>query len=488
MKTNLIHYRLAGAAGGLMLAAGQFWGPACVLQLAALVPLMVLVLKDRRIAPAMLAAFYMGIAYTLPQMVYLCMPVPVTVILLVWMTLLLTLLCLAIAYFLPRGVIIGSLAVGAVWYILDWINYTAVPIWGMAQSFARSWTACPFAIQFISITGISGVLFVVAALAGLTAYAIMRPSARRPVLITAGMILLTLTVTDTIIWLQRPTAALRVAAAGWVFDDRKSELNPNEPEGFETWFAAPARYAASQGARIFTTGEMGFYIAKHEWDRRIADFQTVARQNNLWLVVGYFNVTDDENRVFFMNPDGQIIHEYTKTYLTPYEPGKKGTGDLKTVTVDGLTIGAMICQDDNFSRLTRYYGKLKADLVLCPTADWWTIKNAHLQAVRARAIEGNYSIARGAACGISAVISPRGQLLGKHDHYRSGPGVVITDVPIRKSKTLFARFGNTPALIIATMLILAAITNKSLKSCLPGHRSGGQTPGCGTKITAQTEP
>ncbi len=486
MKMNLHRYRLAGVVGGLLLAAGQFWGPACLLQLVALVPLMLLVLKDRRIGPAALCGFYMGIAYTIPQMAYLRMPVPVTAILLIWMTLLLTLLCMAIAYFLPKHPIFGPLAVGAVWVILDWVNYTAIPIWGLAQSFARSWTAYPFVIQFISITGISGILLVIGTLSGLAAYIIVyvmqtkfilggivseRSSKRwknfsKPLLpaspgnsaarvvITIAIIVFVFMIINTIIWIEKPADTLKVAAAGWVFDDRTSELNPNEPDGFEAWFSAPARQAAALGARIFTTGEMGFYIAGHEWDERIAPFANIAKANNLWLIVGYFNVTDDQNRVFFMSPSGEIIHEYTKTYLTPLEPGRKGTGDLKTIEVGRLTIGAMICQDDNFSKLTRYYGNLKADIVLCPTADWWTIKNAHLQAVRARAIEGNYPIARGAACGISTIISPRGQILAKLDHYNSGPGFIITDVPVRKNKTLFARFGHGPGLGLCMFCVI----------------------------------
>ena len=461
MKSNLHRYRLAGAAGGLLLAAGQFWGPACLLQLVAVVPLMVFAIRDRRIGPAALCGFYMGIAYTIPQMIYLLMPVPVTAALLIWMTGLLTLLCMAIAYFLPKHPVLGPLAIGAVWYVLDWINFTAIPIWGMAQSFARSWTAYPFAIQFISITGISGVLFVIGTLAGLAAHAIIsRPDCVRPchpIIITIGFIVIVLVIVNTLIWIERPTDALKIAAAGWVFDDRSETTNPNDPDGFETLFAEPAQQAAAQGARIFTTGEMGFYIAEHEWTERIEQFATIAQANNLWLVVGYFNVTDDENRIFFMSPEGDIVHEYTKTHLTPFEPGQKGNGDLKTVEIDGLTIGAMICQDDNFSKLTRRYGNLKADIVLCPTADWWTIKNAHLQAVRARTIEGNYGIVRGAACGISAAISPRGQMLAKYDHYKSGPGFVISDIPVRKNKTIFSRFGHWPGLGIAVFIILVVM-------------------------------
>ena len=470
MKRGLNDYRLAGVVGGLFLAAGQFWGPACLLQIIALLPLMVLCLKDKRPRWAALAGLYMGIAYTIPQMVYLRMPVPVTAILLVWMTILLIALCMAIAVFLPRHPVLGPLAVGAAWYILDWVNYTAVPVWGMAQSFARSWTAYPFLIQFISITGISGVLFAIGILQGLWVHAIvmftklnrLSPSADAvepwgeylKIGIAEAFVILLLAGANTIIWFQKPAGSLKVAAAGWVFDDRSEGPNPNERAGFEKLFVGPAKEAAAQGARIFTTGEMGFYLARHEWDERIEEFVTVARANDLWLVVGYFHVTDDENRIFFMSPEGEIVHQYTKTYLTPYEPGKKGTGDLKTVEVDDLTIGGMVCHDDNVSKLTRRYGNLKADIVLCPTADWWTIKNAHLQAVRARAIECNYGIVRGAACGISAAISARGEVLTQHDHYRSGPGYVITDVPIYKNRTFFSRFGHWPSLIAAAACII----------------------------------
>jgi apolipoprotein N-acyltransferase len=454
MKQILNQYRLAGVGGGLLLAAGQFFGPLCVLQLMALIPLMVLVIRDRKIAWAALCGFYMGTAYTIPQMAYLLMPTLITAILWIWLTLLLVLLCIAIAYYLPKHPIGGPLAVGAVWVILDWVNFTAIPFWGMAQSFARSWTAYPVAIQFISITGISGVLFVIGTLSGLVVHAITSRSGSRPVIITAGSILLLLAIINTVIWNEETVDTLKVAAAGWVFDESTSELNPNEPEGFDEWFAAPARQAAAEGARIFTTGEQGFYIAKHEWDERIESFSNIAKENNLWLIVGYFNVTEFENRLFFMSPEGVIVHEYAKVNLIPGEPGQKGNGDLKTVEVDGLTIGAMVCQDDNLSRLTRHYGKLKADIAFSPTEDWTTVKIAHLQAVRARTIEGNYGIARGCVGGITAIISPRGEMLTKLDHYKSGSGFIIADVPIRKAKTLFARFGHWPGLIGCNLLLL----------------------------------
>lgn len=458
METALWRYRAAGAAGGLMLAAGQFWGPACVLQAAALAPILWLTFKDKHIGSAAIAGLYMGIFYTLPQMVYLLMPIPVTAALLVWTCILLTGLCTLSAVLIRRGGLCGALAIGAAWYLLDVLNVTAIPIWGLAQSFARSWTAYPAAIGFIEVTGISGVVFVLGAVQGVGIYASsVQQQHRCKALITMSVLLGLVIGADVIVQRRKPSGSLRIAVAGWVFDDRSAEIDPHKPEGFEQLFAEPARQAAATGAVLFTTGEMGFYIADHERAMWLERFSTVAQQTGMWLAVGYWNISADENRLFFMSPQGQIVHEYTKTYLTPYEQGQKGTGDLKTIEINGLTIGGMICQDDNFTPLTRRYGRLKSDVVLCPTADWWTIRVAHMQAVRARAIEGRYAIARGAANGISAIISPTGHILAEHDHYSNGPGWIAADVPILDGVTLFSRWGFRPGLIIAAAVLIAGL-------------------------------
>ena len=462
MGTTTWDYRAAGAVGGVMLATGQFWGPACLLQAAALGPVLWLTIKHKHIGNAAMAGLYMGIFYTLPQMVYLRMPVTVTVILLLWVCLLLTGLCAVTGWLLRTDDICSAVAVGAAWFLLDVINVSAVPIWGLAQSFARSWTAYPAAVGFIEWTGISGVVFVLGAMQALVVTAIGIPCLRRSAMTALAVLLGLVLAADVAVWRRKPVGMIRIAAAGWVFDDRSADIDPHRPEGFEMLFAAPARQAAAAGAVIFTTGEMGFYMADHERKMWMERFASIARQTAMWLVVGYWNISADENRLFFMSPQGSIVHEYTKTYLTPYEPGTKGKGDLKTVEVHGHTIGAMICQDDNFAPLTRRYGRLKADVVLCPTADWWTIRTAHLQAVRARSIEGRYGIARGAVNGISAVISPTGQLLAQHDHYRYGPGLIVADVPIFKGVTLFSRWGFWPGLVASGVLLAGCVFRKTL--------------------------
>lgn len=457
MNSIWMKYRLAGAAGGLLLAAGNLYGPLCVLQGAALLPLLVLSMRSANLKAAALCGFYMGLVFTIPQMILLQMPLLVSVGLLVWFIGILIVLCTACAFFIRQSAVLGSLAAGAVWTLLDWISCTAVPIWGLAQSFARSWTAWPVLIQFISLTGICGIVFALGTVQGLTAHLLVNSPGRKRAALTLAVLVLVLGLFNTAVYFQQPTQSIRVAAAGWVLDDQSSELDPHSAEGFEKLFAQPAREAARSGAVLFTTGELGFCIAGHNRQEWMERFGQIARECRLWLAVGSLNITEYKNKMFFMSPEGEIVEEYTKTYLTPMEPGWNGTGELKTVRIGGVDVGGLICQDDNFPRLTRFYGRQKTPLVLCPTADWQTIRYPHLQAVQARAIEGQYGIVRGAACGLSAMIDPKGRILARMDHYREGPGFVIADVPIVQTITPFSQYGFVPLLTICSVILAAAV-------------------------------
>jgi apolipoprotein N-acyltransferase len=216
---------------------------------------------------------------------------------------------------------------------------------------------------------------------------------------------------------------------------------------------------------------MAFNIDDNRREPWIALFAEVARKNNIYLVVGYISARQG-NRLFVMNPQGDIIADYLKTYLSPPEwGGKHGKGELPHIDVEGISVGAMICHDDNFSRLTRYYGRYKTPLVMIPTWDWYEVRDAHLSAVRARAIECRYGIARSAYHGIAAIIGPSGDILARHDTQSDGHGYCIADVPLYQDVTVFARLGHTPMVAVSALLILAFIC-RSLRRRKPALADG----------------
>jgi apolipoprotein N-acyltransferase len=340
-----------------------------------------------------------------------------------------------------------------------WLNFTAIPLWGTAQSIARPWSQYPFLIQFSSLTGITGIVFVLGTLQALIVSAIVNPRIRRRLLAAFVYVVLIFVIADLIIYYQRPEGKLKVAAIGWATNGFKDPEDAQEyaqtPQGFEELFAKPAAKAAGQGARLIVSPEMGFYINKYDRSEWLKKFQTISSKFNVFLAVGYYNVSERQNRLMYITPDGKSLPEYSKTYLIPFfENYIKGDGHLRIIDINGISTGGMICQDDNFTRFSREYGRKMVSVVAVPTMDWSTVKSTHLQNSIHRAIESRYAIVRAAMNGISAIIAPGGRVLASCDHFKNGPAVIVAEVPIYKGQTLFSVAGHWPVAVNLIFLII----------------------------------
>ncbi|MBN1457272.1 MAG: hypothetical protein JW912_05425 [Sedimentisphaerales bacterium] len=446
--------RIGGATSGLLMSLGQMYSPATGLQAIALIPILYFG-TDKKIGLRIMltSGMYMGIMYTLPQIAMLRLPIPITVILLLELTATMMVFAGVSAIFLRRSPIAGSIAVGAAFVVLDWANYTFVPIWGTAQSLVRCWSSYPNLIQFVSLAGISAISFTLASLQSLAVNFITHVKIRTRILITALAEIAILSSANIACVLPKVSNTIKVAAIGWC-DEDLVEHDIQKTKGFNKFFAEPASYAAKKGAKLIVSGEMGFYIDQYdrpEWLRR---FSKIAKDNMVYLAIGYFNAGENKNRLMFIDNTGQLMCEYTKTYLTLFEDSNRGNGDLQTIEINGKHVGGMICQDDNFTKLSRKYGRMPVSIIALPTLDWATVKDAHMQNSIHRAIESRYAIVRAAVNGISAIILPTGEILTQMDHFQDGPGVITAEVPVYRIQTMFSRFGNWPVGLSAVFLIL----------------------------------
>ena len=84
-----------------------------------------------------------------------------------------------------------------------------------------------------------------------------------------------------------------------------------------------------------------------------------------------------------------------------------------------------------------------------------------------RAVENKVAIARAATTGISAFISPSGEIIAKiqdeNNNDISVAGILIRDIPLSDKKTFYTRFGDIFAFIsigISTICIIIALTRK----------------------------
>ena len=253
---------------------------------------------------------------------------------------------------------------------------------------------------------------------------------------------------------EQPTGRLKVAAVGWASKDASTCGEVYSDIGFEALFAQPVTEAANQGAKLIVSPEMAFGFGDSQREEWLEKFRKIAIRQNVCLAIGYFNPDQNENRLLFMNPEGIVASEYTKTYLTVFEDYRKGNGRLRIIETDGIRVGGMICQDDNFTRLSREYGRKKVPVVAVPTLDWLTVKDAHLQSSIHRAVESRYAIVRAALNGTSAIISPMGKVLACRDHIAEGPGAVVAEVPLYTTRTTFSTLGHWPVAVSLIFLII----------------------------------
>jgi apolipoprotein N-acyltransferase len=450
--------RVAGLVSGVMMAASNLYPELAPIQLVALIPLFYLAAKygsEQRATAT--TGFYAGLGYTIPQMLVLKLPAPLAAILIFRLTITFIVLAWGSGIFMRRFAVAGPVATGALLTVLDWVNISVLSIWGTAQSLARPWSSYPSAIQFVSVTGITGIVFIVAAFQAFLANSLARAELRRRS-ITGALVLSAIAIAlNFMASCPSELGRLTVAAIGWT-DSQEDECGGVfSTRGFEALFAGPAAKAASSGAKVVAAPELAFAYPFGSFDKWVYELQEVARKNDIYLAIGYLNIPAKENRMLFIAPDGRILAQYTKTHLTPFEDFNRGNDLPSIVDVAGFKVGGMICHDDNFTRLSRHYGREQTQIVVVPTLDWTTVKGAHLQSSIYRAIECRYAVLRPAEDGISAIIAPTGKVLAQMDHYKEGPGFVVAEVPLCSETTLFARFGHWPAPAAAIYLVVYII-------------------------------
>ena len=142
------------------------------------------------------------------------------------------------------------------------------------------------------------------------------------------------------------------------------------------------------------------------------------------------------NSAYLISPGGEITGRYDKIHLVPYgeyvplrrvffflEKLVVGVGDFipgkvpVPLTVGDEKAGVLICYEGIFPQISRSYKKKGATLLVNITNDAWfgtsSAPYQHLTMAAFRAIENRLYIIRAANTGISAIISPTGEIISR---------------------------------------------------------------------------
>ena len=339
----------------------------------------------------------------------------------------------------------GALSIGAGATFLVWLETQLIPLWGSAQSFARGWSHAPRLVQWVCFTGAIGVVFVLVTLQSLLIQTIETPS----VAIILVIFPIGLCAISELLWRQTSGETMRVATIGWAgaqFDD--ISLDKMEPH---------IQAATARGARVIVTPEAAFRVAdRNVWRAQIG---ALATRYDVWLALGYFDNERQINCIDWVAPDGTVRTRYIKTHLVPvYETYVRGAGQRAELEIDEIKVGGVICQDDNFSDIARGYGRDGVQLMTIPTNDWRGVQFFHLTSTLWRALEMRYGIARATSDGVSALVSARGEVLARADHFDCGLQTLISDVPLGNGRaTLYARWGDWFPIACGILALVATL-------------------------------
>jgi len=450
------------AASGMLLFLSNYPLHLWPVQAVALVPLWVGLLRlARSTLDAVLAGLVTAIVNLLPLSVMLEFPLLMAAGLLLYLALLWTLLVVGVHQVIRAPAPLGALGAGAVAVLVEWADFNLAPVWGTAQSFARVWSAGPQAIQIVSAGGMLALVFVLVALQVLVASLLVVPTHRRRSALSLLLLLGAVGLHAYLVWPRNVAGHLRVAAMGWTDDHMPRDAMAR----LDRVFLPLARKAMDAGARIIVSPEVGLWLDPLEREAVMARLSTLARQHRVMLAVGYFNRQRNDNRIAFVDEQGDLVGEYVKTHLIPFvEHYQAGSGVRITLAgpriakaermgSDRVRLGGMICQDDNFTDVARGYGRDGAQIVVVPTNDWRQVRHYHFENSIFRGVENRYGVIRAASNGISAIIAPSGQVLARSDHFKDGPGVIVADMPVVPAGTPYSRAGDVIVVVCLIGLI-----------------------------------
>jgi apolipoprotein N-acyltransferase len=403
------------ALSGLALALADDPFYVAPLQLVAFVPFILGVQRCGRWWLAMLAGGVLGTIRCCPFATALsALPIVAWFVLPLYVLLLHALFGIAVYAVRRAPAPLRSVAHVVAWVMLETVD-AHLPMWGTALSLC-AWWPYPSAIRFIQWTGPVGVGCVVV---GAQSLVLSLPEMGRRARIATAASLSLIVFACAAVPARAPKATLRVAAVSW--------SHAEDLAGFE----GLVHQAALQGARLVVSPEAAFTANQGQRDGLLSRLGDVAQSNRVYLAVGYIDREHDETRVAFAAPNGAIVAEYAKTHLVPLsETTRSGSGEPVIIDVDGVRVGAVICQDDNFSDVATRYAVAGAQILISPTFEMSPRLGAlHQRNAMLRPIEGGFAYIRGVANGTSAVVSSEGRVIASYDHLARGSGVVVANAP-----------------------------------------------------------
>ncbi len=230
-----------------------------------------------------------------------------------------------------------------------------------------------------------------------------------------------------------------------------------------------------------------------DFDEAADRVSQVAREQNASLLAGWFHrAPNGENTVNYqssINPDGTVVGRYDKVQIVPFGeyvplrgliemfsdeiPNRdvlRGTEPPVLDTSIG-PVGVAISWEAFFDHRSRHAVRSGAQLLTNPTngATYW-LTQVHTQQIASnqlRAIENDRWLLMAGPTGLSAIISPDGEVIQRSDIGERR--VLVETIEMRSGRTISSRVGSWPGLIYGVLAFTGGSLLVSRRQATPSE-------------------
>ena len=360
--------------------------------------------------------------------------------------------------------------------IMEWIQYTFTPIasWGVAAFTMHDNVSL---IQTVSLFGLAGLSFLIYWVNVSIADIIVKSRFSIPTFQLPAAILLFLIVFGAVRYDRSKANGIDTITVAAVGTDSKASGLPlptkERTEQTKTVLFKRTKTAANGGAKIISWNEAAIFIMPEDEKEWINSIQELAAELNITLVASYVSPISQtplryENKYQFIDASGNIRHTYLKHEPVPGEPAVRGKSPLKVVDMNGTNVGAAICYDYDFPCLAKGYGELGADMVMLPSSDWRGIDPVHTEMAAFRAVEQGHSVLRSTRFGLSAAITPYGEMVSQMSSFDDNDKIMYSQLPTKGVTTLYSVIQDSFVyLCIGFLLVFMVIASRSTNKSKP---------------------
>jgi apolipoprotein N-acyltransferase len=338
-------------------------------------------------------------------------------------------------------------------------------------------------LQLLSVTGISGVSFLMAWFAsvgnGIWEQHFAWPRIRPLALLYSSVLVLVLLFGCLRLTFFAPSSQT-VRVAGISAAASTYEHTPSPREMMQLVQSHPAylrarlstldnelldrtQAEAHAGAKIVLWPEVGAQVLASDEADLIRRAATLAHSEHLYLDMGlgvFQPPATLRDQAVLIGPDGRVLSIYNKAHPVPgLDPFAPSANPAPVIQTPYGRLSTAICFDADFASWMRQTASGQGvDIMLLPANDWQAADPWHTHNATFRAIENGYSLVRQATGGLSMTVDEEGRQLSATDYFTTDQQTMIAYVPVKGTWTLYSLVGDLFAwLCIAGGLVLAGI-------------------------------